>query len=469
VNSGLETATSGRQSAVRWLFAVSLVALAVRAILWISYQPVAYSDTNSYHRSALAILDEWKAYDGTRTPGYPIFLALLRADQDGWEQRTWLAQMGLGFLITLLLFYIGWQISGKAWLGGLAALAHTLNLGQLFFEANLLTETLTTFWVILTLAGAALWLYHPRVRTLWLALGLGTTSALAALTRPLFLYLPLLVLLLLVIFNAKSRGDEGAKNHKLFGVFVSWRLSVKYAISFLLPVLLIIGGWANFIHTNYHDWALTTMTGYHLMQHTGGFFEFVPDKYAALRDTYIRYRDAHIAKYGTQTNTIWDAIPEMEKASGFGFYDLSRRLAQISIQLIREHPDLYLRNVLEGWWMFWRAPVYWSPEAFRWPGLAGPLRLVIAVERAVLIAGNLAFVAASLWYMISSLVKRSNVERIIPNVFLIGTIWLCSIAQTLLDHGDNPRFLIPLQSLVVLWVVSWAVTWSDSRPLLVKL
>jgi len=28
-----------------------------------------------------------------------------------------------------------------------------------------------------------------------------------------------------------------------------------------------------------------------------------------------------------------------------------------------------------------------------------------------------------------------------------------SILQTLLDHGDNPRFLVPLQSLVVLWVL----------------
>jgi len=53
------------------------------------------------------------------------------------------------------------------------------------------------------------------------------------------------------------------------------------------------------------------MTGYHLIQHTGVFFEYVPDKYASLRDTYLRFRDARIAEYGTQTNAIWDAISEM--------------------------------------------------------------------------------------------------------------------------------------------------------------
>jgi hypothetical protein len=34
-----------------------------------------------------------------------------------------------------------------------------------------------------------------------------------------------------------------------------------------------------------------------------------------------------------------------------------------------------------------------------------------------------------------------------------GCIWVASVLQTLLDHGDNPRFLVPLQSLVVLWVL----------------
>ncbi len=38
---------------------------------------------------------------------------------------------------------------------------------------------------------------------------------------------------------------------------------------------------------------------------------------------------------------------------------------------------------------------------------------------------------------------------------LLGNIWITSILQTLLDHGDNPRFLVPLQSLVVLWVAAF--------------
>jgi hypothetical protein len=40
-----------------------------------------------------------------------------------------------------------------------------------------------------------------------------------------------------------------------------------------------------------------------------------------------------------------------------------------------------------------------------------------------------------------------------------GAIWITSIAQTLVDHGDNPRFLIPLQSMVCLAVILAGWSW----------
>ena len=447
---------NGRRSLVFWLAGVLTVSLLLRFAGWFCYRPVAYSDTNSYHRLALAVLNGWNSLDGTRTPGYPVFLALLQADQAGWQPRAWLAQNILGLIITGVMFYLGWQVSGQAWFGGVMALAHTLNLGQLFFEANLLTETLTTCWVILALAGAALWLYHPRLHSIWLAAAIGLVAALAAITRPLFVYLPFWILVFIALPDSKEQRPIGVKEYFL-STQASLRHNLKYIIAVLLPTLLVIGGWMAFIQEHYGDWALTTMTGYHLVQHTGGFFEYVPDQYAALRDTYLKYRAAHIAETGTQANTIWEAIPEMEKASGLGFYDLSRKLTAISIQLIRQHPDLFLRNVIEGWWMFWRAPVYWSVEALRLPGLADLLHSMILLERGVLFACNLLFVVATIGISAQALFKPAKAS--LPdqwNWLLIGSIWICSIAQTLLDHGDNPRFLVPLQSAVVLWAGWWA-------------
>jgi hypothetical protein len=436
---------------VSWAIVLFLVAIMARVFLWIAYQPIPYSDTPSYRRLAGTVLEGFDHYDGTRTPGYPIFLALV-----GPDERVWLAQMLLGLANTFLIFFLGWQITHKAWFAGLAGLAHTLNLGQLFFEANLLTETLTTFWLLLTTAGVLYLLLNPGYRSTWLAAGLGLTTSLAMITRPLFLYLPFWVFLFAVY-----PFDDQEISRKLK------RQTLIQGITYLAPVFVIVGGWILFIHNRYGDWSLTTMNGYHLVQHTGIFFEYVPDQYADLRDTYIAFREAHIAQYGTQTNTIWEAIPELQKASGLSFYDLSRTLARISIGLIQEYPHLYLKNVIKGWWLFWRAPVYWSPESLTWPELIPYLRSLIFVERIGLFGINLLFLSSLLplvKYLAAILPQRrrnsgsqctSTRARSFIFGYLPGTIWAASIIQTLLDHGDNPRFLVPLQSLVVLWVL-WA-------------
>jgi len=244
-------------------------------------------------------------------------------------------------------------------------------------------------------------------------------------------------------------------------------------LAFLLPVILLLGGWVTFIHAKYGDWSLTTMTGYHLIQHTGSYFEYVPDEYAELRDTYIRYRDAQVAQYGSQVNTIWEAIPEMSQVSGYNFYDLSRVLARISTRLILEHPLLFLQNAWQGWWMFWRTSVYWSADALRLPGLAGVIGAAIHIQRGILFLANLLFISGSLYFAMieafTALRHKPVLRRFLFATatqkaylwFVAGTIWMASILQTLLDHGDNPRFLVPLQSLVVLWVVVF--TWFMRR------
>ncbi|HSB65194.1 MAG TPA: hypothetical protein VLD65_01370, partial [Anaerolineales bacterium] len=230
-----------------------------------------------------------------------------------------------------------------------------------------------------------------------------------------------------------------------------------------------------FIHMQFDQWSLTTMTGYHLVQHTGSFFEYVPDEYASLRDTYIKYRDAQIAEFGTQTNAIWDAIPDMVHVSGYSFYALSRVLARISIQLIIHHPLLFIKSAGSGWWMFWRAPVYWSADAVKLQTLVPLIKLVVQTQRPMIFLANLAFIFTSLYFAIIEILaiirqkplplsKRFNNPTLYSFTWMLLTnIWIASFLQTLLDHGDNPRFLVPMQSLVVLWVALFVFTMINTR------
>ena len=414
-----------------WLSIVILIAILLRVWLFTSYQPITFSDTNSYRRSANAVLAGFDGYDGTRTPGYPVFMALI-----GPDQAIFVSQLILGFVITMIWFFIGYKSTGQPYFGGLMALAHTLNPGQLFFEANLLTETLTTFLLTLALLGGLLWLYEPRVRKIWLAIVIGLLSGLSTLTRPLFIFMPFLLAAFLAI---------EIKNKK---IKIEW----KPIISVLFPAMTIIVGWMMWINSNFNTFSLTTMTGYHLVQHTGYYFESVPDEYADLRDIYLEYRDERIRERGSQGNAIWDAIPAMQAATGMSFYHLSRTLQRISIDLILRNPFAYLGRVIRGWWFFWRAPVYWNQTVFSSLAFSSFLGRVILVVRGMLFLINLGFIiSSSLFLIFSRFRKIFNLTTY--HWLLAASIWAASILSSLLDHGDNPRFLIPLQTAVVFWTL----------------
>jgi hypothetical protein len=348
-------------------------------------------------------------------------------------------QLCLGFLTTILLFYVTWKISSRSWLAGLIALAHTLNPQQIFFEADLLTETLATFLILLALV-FLLGLFLDNKLSSWKLIGLallaGTVSGMAALTRPLFIFLPFLMAFFALFFWRAKPG-------------VRWSVALAVGLS----GAAVLGVWVNYIYQTNHFLSLTTMGGYHLVQHTGVFFEYVPDEYATIRDIYLQYRADRVAATGSQGNTIWAAIPALQEATGLTFNDLSRAFSKISIQLILAHPDLYLKNVILGWIWFWKVPVYWMADSFRFSWLGGVVKWIILGWRGALVLINLAFVSGSLtlvWKRVRRIFRMDLFQW-----FLFGMLWVTSVVQTLLDHGDNPRFLVPVQSLLVLLVVAW--------------
>ncbi len=424
-----------------WALGLAAFGLVERLGLWLVYQPATYGDTGSYMRLAgVLVKGTLDGYDGTRTPGYPAFLAMVGLN----PERAWLAQMGLGLAISLLLFWLTWRTTRSPILAAGVGVLYDLIPGQVLFEANLLTETLTTFGIVMGLA------LLPEVEGLrrlpWrmlAALTLGAAASVAALARPLFYVLPAWLLPFVI-------GVAGPR----------WGRRLAITASFALIPAVALGGWLVYIDRSYHMLSPTTMVGYSLVQHTGAFFEYLPDEDAAIRDTYLKYRNARLAERGNQTNTIWDAIPELTQVSGLTFYDLSRQLQRLSLMLIREHPILYLKSVAQGWIDFWKAPVYWQPDLLRMPGLRPAVNAWAQAGRLISVAGNLLFLGISASLLVGRRIRyRFGVD--VHWVAAAGLVWVSSVAQTLLDHGDNPRFLVPLQ-MVVLYIGARSV-WSWQR------
>ncbi len=421
-----------------WVFALAGMGLLQRAAMLTISAPTRFGDTPTYWRLAGVLADRgWSAYDATRVPGYPMFIGLLGQE----EESVWLAQLALGLTSSLILFALAQWLTGSPPVAFAVAALYDLAPGQFLFESNLLSESLTTFLVLASLAlFALLQESEDGWKRLVLAAILGWLASLAGLVRTLFFFLPLILLPFVLCVPDR------------------WRDRLRIGAVFSLAPIVLLGGWIFFVYDHYDMLSPTTMGGYHLVQHTGAFFEYLPDEEAVIRDTYLEYRKARIAERDVQTNAIWEAIPTLSERTGLSFFGLSARLQELSLQLIRQHPDLYLRSVAEGWISFWKAPVYWQPDLFP-PAVASFLSIWKWVGRGAFLVANGLFLAGSLLVVVSRKIRLA----LRPPVFVYlsaSLVLISSVIQTLVDHGDNPRFLVPLQMVVVL-VMAWGCyqTW----------
>ena len=181
----------------------------------------------------------------------------------------------MGLAISVLLFYIAFALTRRPGFAALAGMTYNLNLSQLFFEANLISETTTT--LATTGVAALLLLSYQRIRDNgrvwpWL-LGVGLVAAFATLTRPQFIFLPLLIATLI---GYASHTRAGAR---------AWRSAGRVGLVFLASIVPILGWcWFNYAKVGY--FTLSTQTGIFLMEHSLAFIELAPDRYATIRDIY---------------------------------------------------------------------------------------------------------------------------------------------------------------------------------------
>jgi len=380
------------------------------------------------------LLAEWVTHgelldpEGARTPAYPVFLALLGLDPD----RARIAQMVMGTLITAMLFGIAWRITRSIWVSVGVALCHALNLSQVKFESMIATETLTTTWIVLSLL-AMVWFGScagTKRPGLWL-LAAGVASALAGFTRPLFSFLPFVM-----VVGAHWERPALAKG---------WLAAA------ILPVLLLVGG------LSLANWARlgflgpTTLAGYNLMNHAGGFVDHAPDRYAAVRDIYLVERDKAAAEGRTHPMVIWGCIPAMRQATGMSYARLSRFLSQMCLELFVKHPWSYARSVGVSWAYFW-AGLGSGAWALGGDGtVAQLLARAWRIERLLSVGLHAVFL---LGMGLMGLVSRGGVPRIAFGSALAGSVVLItSLVQAVMERGDNARYETPVEPLVALVVM----------------
>jgi 4-amino-4-deoxy-L-arabinose transferase-like glycosyltransferase len=404
---------------------IVVVWLVTRAALACVYLPVTTLDSETYLQLAaqlghLHFLD----YVGQRTPGYPLLLMAVESH----FTVLWFLQACLSLVAALLMFRIV-RGNGGAW--GLAigvALTYLLALNTLFYEAAVLTETLSAFLLVLVS-----YLFLGAVRTgmtLRASVGIGLAVALLALTRPAYVFMvPLLGLLL---------------------CFARGRYRLAQVVVFVVVAGLPVGGWMAFNKAQIGHFSLTSLLGYNLSNHTGAFMEKAADEHALFRDIYLKYRKIKMQATGSHPMTVFWARDELKQASGLGEVELSARFQRISVELIARHPDLYLSSVVKAWASFWAVPRFGQEDVLGPPAVKIWLDGIGKIQHALLRLLNMVFLLSSLLMLFCVFRRRrSGLGEFLAPAFMATVVLATSVVQALAEYGENPRYFIPSQPLVI--------------------
>lgn len=430
-----------------WLLVLLVTGTALRLGLWLTYEPMLAPDTPSYMRTATNILNgDFSTHDGRRPPGYPLVLALGGASSSAVS----VLQMLAGLVISLLLFSIAFTLTGRPAFAAAMGLTYHLNLAQLFFEPIIISETVSTLLVVSVVA-ALVHAHQASERSSpkrSLLLSAGVLAGAAVLTRPQFIALPVVAA---VVVGAFSVTDKPLL-----------RPALRRAALVALPGLLMIVAWCGFNYSRVGHFTVSTQTGIGLMNHSLAVIERAPDRYGTVRDIYVKHRDAKRARTGRH-NANWDAIPELQAATGLSLPALSQELTSLSLYLFLHHPVDYAVGVVRAWIGFWLVPNYWDLERLSPSWLAYPLQLVWRIEQPALRFLNAIFLVGAV-LLVASRRVRGRIGLDIALVSIGTIVFATSVVQAVAEYGENARYGVPLQALIVLSVGLGIRRWFEREP-----
>ena len=193
------------------------------------------NDTESYNSTALAwlqtgsfsySLDHLDIPETLRTPGYPFFLGIIyKVFGEGYSSVV-LIQIFLSLLSTYVIYLIGTIIFNKK-IGLFTALIFSLDPVTISMNYKILSETLFLFFLILFILFGILWLRSPMSYSIPFISGV--LLALITLIRPITYFLSPFIMIGIIIWYTTNN--------------YSIREWINQSILFMMPILIIVGGW----------------------------------------------------------------------------------------------------------------------------------------------------------------------------------------------------------------------------------
>ncbi len=455
--------------------------LLVKWTLWIQ-TPQTFPDSLGYIAPAMRLLDGLgygNQENGFRTPTYPLFIAAVVApfehgDLSGCREARVAAclgeaqqtpgaqgnlravatvQIALGIAIILLTYYFAWQVARNAWVAALCAVTYPIDLSTAYWEISLLTDTLTTFLLMLAVALTLAAARAQRQRIGWYA-ALGAVLGALALCHSVYTAYAVVPAGFLWVQSILNDRRPETKDRRIRSSVIGHPSSVAVLA---IPLALVLAWSAR----NYRADGLftpSTIAGYNLTQMVGGFMEQAPADYRDLADIYLEYRPDRIAARGSHSGTIFFAYRDMLAARETTWSGLSQMLANMSLRMIAQNPGGYARTVWNAFIQFWKFGLgrqnYTLPISFDWVKWFFDSR----VQQALAVL----FFITPFALAITQRVRRGETAGAIWIWFAIATILYAAIFSSAFNFGDNERYRTHVARLQYSAIILTA--WMMIRP-----
>jgi 4-amino-4-deoxy-L-arabinose transferase-like glycosyltransferase len=307
----------------RGLLVIILLALIIRLGFFVSLRPwdkevvdnkIVVFDAIGYNHLALSFLSNksFEDFDALRTPGYPVFVALLFFISSGSIWFVLIIQILISLASVFLVFKIA-EISFSKKVALLASLFFAIDILQVLYTVSLLTETIFIFLLLAAVFYLIKSIKENKYSTICLsAFFLGV----ATLVRPISIILPFVVIFFICVFSTLKIG------HKLL-------FSSLYYIVFIVA----ISPWLLRNYGKYEELSLSSISGSNLLFSNVAYTE--------------------VYKTGKNLYQVQNALEDMAIKQGYDKKDLnsfknSRICSNIAKQYIKDNFSICFKRYIIG-------------------------------------------------------------------------------------------------------------------------
>jgi 4-amino-4-deoxy-L-arabinose transferase-like glycosyltransferase len=206
-------------------------------------------EDSSYHQLAVSLLSKasFEDFDGFRTPGYPIFVALIYGISAKSVPLVLLMQIFLNLISLLLVYRIALIIFSQK-IALLSAFLFAIDIHQAYFAVMLSTETLFVFLFLVSVYFLSKSLKGNNLLLISLsALFLG----IATLVRPISFLFPLVAVISILVINNKSE--------------LKIKTKLVYSLLFCIVFIAAISPWLYYNYSRYGEAKISSIIGYNLL------------------------------------------------------------------------------------------------------------------------------------------------------------------------------------------------------------